>query len=409
MENQRLLNAAVIVSALGYFVDAFDLLLFGVVRRASLTELGFAGDALTQAGIELQNWQMVGLFLGGIGTGVLGDRLGRVRVLYFSIALYSLGTLLNGFVANFEMYALCRFVAGIGLAGEVGAGITLVAESLPKDRRGLGTTLVAAAGMSGALAAGCTGWFITDWRMAYFIGGGLGLVLLVLRLSVSESMVFEKTRSLAGVSHGNFFSFFKTWERFGRLLRSTLLGVTTWFTVGILMLLAPEFGLAKGIAEPVSAATAVVWFHVGMVSGDIASGLLSQFLQSRLRAVRWFLGLLGVFLGVFLFAPLGSAFEIYLLLLLLGFASGFWAVFITQASEQFGTNLRATAACTVPSLVRLSLVPISLSFQFLKSPAAFGSPILAAAVVGVVCLALAFWASFGLSDSFSRDLDFLEK
>lgn len=409
MNNNRLLNAAVIVSALGYFVDVFDLLLFGVVRVKSLTELGLSGQTLTDAGISFQNWQMVGMLIGGIATGIYGDKIGRVRALYGTIALYSVANIANGFVQSLEMYALCRFVAGIGLAGEIGAGITLVTESLPKEKRGLGATIMAAFGISGAVAAGMLDWFVADWRTAYFIGGGMGLALLALRLSVSESLIFKKSLAQTGVSRGNFLALFNNRDRFLRLAKSTLLGVTTWFNTGILLFLSPEFGRAKGLLEPVSVATAVIWFHVGMVSGDVASGLLSQYLRSRLRAMRFFLLMQLAFVAAYLFLPLQSAMQMYVLLLLLGFSGGFWVVFITNASEQFGTNLRATAACTVPSFVRGLFVPMALSFQFLKSPGQLGSPIWSAIVVGAVCLGLAFWASFGLEETFDKDLDFLEK
>ncbi len=401
-------SAAVIVSALGYFVDAFDLLLFGVVRVKSLTELGLSGQALTDASIALQNWQMAGLFAGGIGAGILGDKLGRVKALYYSIALYSLGTILNGFVHSVEMYAVCRFLAGVGLAGELGAGITLVAESMPKEKRGLGTTMVASFGMSGALAAGCMGWFVSDWRLAYFIGGGMGLVLLILRLRVADSEIFHRLRSRPDVKRGHIMDLITNRNRFSRLINSTLLGVTTWYGVGILMLLAPEFGVSKGIAGPVSPALSVVWFHAGMVSGDVASGLLSQYMRSRLKAMRLFLILQAVLVGIYLYAPLQLVWQMYLLIALLGFAGGFWAVFITNATEQFGSNLRATAASAVPSIVRLSFVPMALSFQWLKSPQVMNSTLHAAAVVGIVCLSLAFLSSFRLEETFERDMDYLE-
>ncbi|MFM8372041.1 MAG: MFS transporter [Bacteroidota bacterium] len=401
-------SAAVIVSALGYFVDAFDLLLFGVVRVKSLTELGLSGQALTDASLSLQNWQMAGLFAGGIGAGILGDKLGRVKALYYSIAVYSLGTILNGFVNSVEMYAVCRFLAGVGLAGELGAGITLVAESMPKEKRGLGTTLVASVGMSGALAAGCMGWLVTDWRTAYFIGGGMGLILLVLRLSVSDSEIYNRLRARPDIRRGRILDLVTSRSRFSRLMNSTLLGVTTWYGVGILMLLAPEFGVARGIPEPVSPALAVVWFHLGMVTGDISSGLLSQYLRSRLKAMRVFLALQAVLIAIYLFSPLHTVWQMYVLITLLGFAGGFWAVFITNATEQFGSNLRATAASAVPSMVRLSFVPMALAFQWLKSPEMTGSTVYAAAVVGVVCLALAVWSSFRLEETFERDMDYLE-
>lgn len=408
MKKTSLLNAAVIVSALGYFVDVFDLLLFGVVRVKSLTALGLSGQNLTDAGILLQNWQMIGLLLGGIISGVLGDKFGRVRALYFSIGLYSIANIMNGMVWNVETYAFCRLLAGIGLAGELGSGITLVAESLPKEKRGLGTTLMASFGMLGAVAAGMVDTFIPDWQSAYFFGGGLGLVLLFLRLRVTEGEVFNKMVAQAGISRGNFFALFNSKNRLNRLGKSTLLGITTWFNTGILMLFAPEFGVAKGIPEAISAASAVIWFHVGMSTGDLSSGFLSQFLKSRIRAIQIFLALQVVVVACYLFAPMTSALQIYITILLLGFAGGFWVVFMTNATEQFGTNLRATAACTIPSFVRGLYIPISMAFVFLKMPAQFGNPIGAAAVVGAVCLAIAFWASFGLRETFHQDLDFLE-
>lgn len=269
---------------------------------------------------------------------------------------------------------------------------------------------MAAFGISGAVAAGMLDWFVSDWRTAYFIGGGMGLGLLALRLSVADSDIFKRAAiGETGVSRGDFFALFNNRDRFSRLVKSTLLGVTTWFNTGILLFLAPEFGRAKGLAEPVSVATAVIWFHVGMVSGDVASGLLSQYLRSRLRAMRIFLILQTVFVAAYLFLPIQSASQMYVLLLLLGFSGGFWVVFITNASEQFGTNLRATAACTVPGFVRGLFVPMALLFQFLKSPGQLDSPIWSAVAVGAFCLGLAFWASFGLQEHFDKDLDFLEK
>lgn len=242
----KLLNAAVIVAALGYFVDIYDLLLFGFVRVKSLTELGFSGQELTDKGLSLQNWQMFGMLVGGILWGVLGDKRGRVRVLYFSIALYSIANILNGFASGFADYAFYRFMAGIGLAGELGAGITLVAEVLPKHKRGLGTMLVASIGLSGALLA----WVIEHnfgWRNCYFIGGGLGALLLLLRVSVSESGIFKQLKQQQHISRGNFFALFTSWDRLSRFLRCIFIGTSTWFVIGVLVFFSPEFGKAKGL------------------------------------------------------------------------------------------------------------------------------------------------------------------
>ncbi|MDX2245142.1 MAG: MFS transporter [Bacteroidia bacterium] len=409
MTKTKILNAAVIVSALGYFVDVFDLFLFGVVRVKSLTALGVSGQELVDAGITIQNWQMAGLLIGGIASGILGDKVGRVRALYASITLYSLANILNGLVWNVETYALCRFIAGIGLAGELGSGITLVAESLPTGKRGLGTTIVAGFGTMGAVAAGLIDYVITDWQVTYFFGGGLGLLLLALRLSVSESPIFSKTAENTAVKRGNFFSLFNSKDKRSRLFKSTFLSATTWFNTGILTFFAPEFGIAKGISEPISAATAIIWFQIGMVLGDFGSGLLSQYLKSRIRAIQIFLTLQLILIPVYLFAPLETSAQMYMVILALGFSGGFWAVFITNASEQFGTNLRATATSTIPGFVRGLFIPIGFAFKYFKAPEQLGSPIIAAAIVGGVCLLLAFWSSFGLEDTFHKDLDFLEK
>jgi MFS family permease len=406
MQN-RILSTPVILAALGYFVDVFDIMIFSAVRVKSLTDLGLSGQTLTDVSLTIQNWQMVGLFIGGLAAGVIGDKIGRLKALYFSIALYSLGTILNGFANSVELYIWCRFIANIGLAGELGTGITLVAESLSTQKRGLGTTIVASFGMLGAVAVGLMGWFVEDWRTAYYIGGGMGVLLLLLRISVTESPIFQKVKQQTTVIRGNILKFATNKQLLLRLFQNTFLGISIWFNTGILMLLAPEFGLAKGIAG-VSSPIAVIWFNVGMVLGDIFSGLLSQYLQKRLQAIRIFLLMQGIFTALFLFAPLSTPQQMYLVLSLLGFSGGYWAVFITNAAEQFGTNLRASAACVVPSLVRLGYIPISLVFSQLKAPTLFGSPIPAAAIVGASCLILATLASFSLQDTFKRDLEYLE-
>lgn len=407
-DRQSLLQPAVIVAALGYFVDAFDILIFGAVRLKTLHGLGLSGQALMDATMSIQSWQMAGMFGGGIGAGMLADRIGRVRALYFSIALYSIATLLCGMANSVQAFLVWRALAGIGLAGELGTGVTLVAESLPQHRRGLGAAIMASFGMLGAAAAGSTGWWVDDWRYAYYIGGALGLLLLVLRLSVGESRIFEKARTYQGISRGNFWAFLSNRARFSRLLKSALLGVTTWFNVGILMTLAPELGIAKGVLGPIDPALAVVFFHVGMVVGDAGAGLLSQRLQSRLRALRWFLYAQILCVSVYLFVPFKDPAWMYVMVILLGCAGGYWAVFITNAAEQFGTNLRATAASAAPALVRLAFVPISAAFQWLKAPEMLGSPLWAAAVVGGACIGLALWASYHLEEPFAKNLDYVE-
>ena len=407
MKNQSLLNAAVVVAALGYFVDIYDLLLFGFVRQKSLLSLGFTPEQAFDIGLSLQNWQMFGMLVGGVLWGVLGDKRGRVRVLYFSIALYSVANVLNGFATGYEDYALYRFIAGVGLAGELGAGITLVAEVLPKEKRGIGTMLVASIGLSGALLA----WVIEhnfDWRTCYFIGGGLGTLLLVLRVSVAESGIFQKTQGQAHISRGNFFSLFTDWGRFVRFMRCIFIGTSTWFVVGVLVFFSPEFGKFKGL-EGIKAGNAIAICYTGLILGDIASGLLSQYLRSRLKVMATFLSLNVLAVTYYLMADFATATSFYFSHFLLGFSVGFWVIFVTIGAEQFGNNLRSTVATSVPNFARGMQVPINESFKYLKGAAVTGSVISAAWIVGAACLAIAFTALIGMKETFDADLDYVEE
>jgi putative MFS transporter len=403
----KILNAAVLVAALGYFVDIYDLLLFGFVRVKSLTDLGFSGQELTDKGLSLQNWQMFGMLAGGILWGILGDKRGRVRVLYFSIALYSLANILNGFATGYADYAFYRFIAGIGLAGELGAGITLVAEVLPKNKRGLGTMLVATIGLSGALLA----WVIEryfPWRECYFIGGGLGILLLLLRISVAESGIFQQVKDNKQISRGNFLSLFTSRDRLIRFLRCIFIGTSTWFVIGVLVFFAPEFGKAKGL-DGILASNAIAIAYIGLILGDLASGVLSQVLKSRIKVMAIFLTLDVFAVLGYLSLPFSSPVMFYFGHFILGFSVGFWVIFVTIGAEQFGTNLRSTVATSVPNFARGMQVPINESFKYLKSAAVTGSVITAGYIVGAVCLGIAFIALWGMKETFHRDMDYLEE
>lgn len=399
------LTANVIVSALGYFVDIYDLLLFSIVRVQSLRDLGVAETDLLPVGVHLINMQMFGMLIGGILWGVWGDRRGRVSVLFGSIVLYSLANLANAYVHSVEHYAWLRFIAGIGLAGELGAAITLVSETLSKEHRGYGTAIVAGVGVLGAILAA----LVADafpWRTAYLIGGGLGLVLLVARISMFESGLFERAKtSNQGIARGNFLRLFTDLDRFRKYLACILIGVPIWFAIGILITFSPEIARELGTTGPVSAGKAVLWAYVGLSIGDIASGFLSQRIGSRKRVLFLFLtmtaafvSLNGVFRGM-------SPEAYYALLALMGFGTGYWAVFITVASEQFGTNLRATVTTTVPNFVRGSVVLLTGSFQALRP--SFGL-LPAAMIVGFSTLLIALLATASLNESYGNDLDFSE-
>jgi len=394
-------NLAVWVAALGYFVDIYDLLLFSIIRVPSLESLGV--ENLFESGLLIINMQMFGLLLGGILWGVLGDRLGRTRVLFLSILLYSAANIANGFVVNAEQYTWIRFVAGIGLAGELGAGITLVSELLSKENRGLGTSLVAGIGLTGAVAA----FFIAqtfDWRTCYFIGGGMGLMLLALRLGVFESSLFEKTVRNRSVQRGNFFHLFATRSRALRYLRCILIGLPTWFVIGILVSFSKEFGVYLGIETPIDPGRGILYAYAAIAIGDVLIGLLSQYLRSRKKALHVFYGI--TILGMVLFFSATSASMLYFACGVLGFGTGFWAIFVTIGAENFGTNLRATAATTIPNMVRGSLNGISALFLFLVAQTGY---IQAGIWTAVIVMAVTYWAIGGLEETFGKDLDYLEE
>ena len=408
---REILQPAVIVGALGYFVDVYDLILFAIVRGASLKDLGFSGDQILAQGIHLLNLQMFGMLLGGIAFGILGDRFGRLTILFGSILLYSVANIANGFVHSIEAYGLWRFVAGFGLAGELGGGITLVSEILSKEARGYGTMLVATVGVFGAVIGGLVADKV-HWQTAYFIGGGLGLLLLILRVSVAESGMFQQLRkSSSNISRGNFLSLFTNGKRFLKYLRCILIGLPNWFAIGILVTFSPEISKALQIKGNINAAHAIAFAYSGITFGGFASGFFSQQLRSRKKIVFAFiLFTFAAMVAYFLAAGQIDA-TFYFIILFLGVGVGYWAVFVTIAAEQFGTNIRATVATTVPNFIRGSVVPITLAFNFLKSYKINGVTIgvvNSAAIVGTICILIALWALRGLAETHGKDLDYIE-
>jgi MFS transporter, putative metabolite:H+ symporter len=393
----------VIVAALGYFVDIYDLLLFSIVRVASLKEIGVSDSDLLSQGVFLINMQMLGLLVGGLVWGVVGDVKGRLSVLFGSIFLYSTANIANAFVNSVETYAMWRFIAGIGLAGELGAGITLVAEILPKDKRGIGTTIVASVGILGAVVGGLIGDF-THWRTAYLIGGGLGFSLLALRVGVAESHMFDQIKDQAK-NKGNFFLLFANQKNFLKYLRCVLIGIPIWFVMGILITFSPEIAQQMGMDQVVKAGHAVMWSYLGLSIGDLSSGLLSQFFKSRRKSVFLFLHLTALtsFFYLQLEAPSLSFF--YFVCALLGFATGYWAVFVTISAEQFGTNIRSTVATTVPNFVRGSVIPLTFCFELFQKQTDLKT---AALIVGAVSLALAYLSTWKMEETFHKDLNYLE-
>jgi len=402
---RQILKPAVIVGALGYFVDVYDLILFAILRLPSLKDMGYSGELLVSHGILLLNLQMLGMLAGGIFFGILGDRVGRVALLFGSILLYSIANIANGFVHSIEAYAVWRFVAGFGLAGELGGGITLVTEILPKALRGYGTTIIATVGVFGAVIGGLVAQRV-EWRTAYFIGGGLGLVLLVLRLSVAESGMFQQLRAApTHVSRGNFLMLFNNLARFMKYLRCILIGLPLWCIVGILVTFSPEISGALKIQGEIKVAQAIAFCYLGITFGGFASGYFSQVLQSRRKILFLFLIFTALAMAAYFLAAGQSNGTFYLTILLLGFGVGYWTVFVTIAAEQFGTNIRATVATTVPNFVRGATVPLTLAFNHLKPLCGI---VASAAAISFACVLIALWALRGLEETHDKELDYLE-
>lgn len=409
MEKQKstsVLSIAVLVAALGYFVDIYDLLLFSIIRIPSLQSMGLSKEQITVEGESIISWQMAGLLLGGIIWGVMGDKRGRLSVLFGSILLYSLANIANGFVETVDQYRYIRFIAGLGLAGELGAGITLVSELTSKEKRGIATSLVAGIGLTGAVFA----FFIKEnfhWRTCYFIGGGMGLILLVLRVSVFESGMFNQLKQL-DVKRGHFLMLFNNAERFKRYLLSILIGLPTWFVIGVLVTFSGEFGEAMNIAGEIDPGKAIMFAYIGISIGDIAVGLISQWLRSRKKALYLFYGITTIFMTLFFTVQWnGTAEGMYWICAGLGFGTGFWAIFVTMGAEQFGTNLRATAATTIPNMVRGMLTVLILPlFKGLRGLTDYYTGGWMAAIIIMIITVIA--AKY-TRETFGKDLNFIEK
>ena len=396
----------ILVASLGYFVDIYDLLLFGIIRIPRLKSLGLSGDELMLNGETILKWQMFGLLIGGIVWGVMGDKKGRLSVLFGSILLYSLANIANGFVQTVDQYKWVRFIAGIGLAGELGAGITLVAEMVSKEKRGIATSIVAGIGLSGAVFA----FFIKqnfEWRICYFIGGGMGFLLLLLRLSVYESGIFETVKA-TDIQRGNFFLLFTKKERFKRYMNNILIGLPTWLIIGVLVTFSNEFGKQMGITEAIDPGKSIMFAYVMISIGDLSVGFISNWLKSRKKALYLFFGIT-IFFIILYFTALwnGTATGMYIVCGGLGLGTGYWAIFVTMGAEEFGTNLRATAATTIPNMVRgLLAVFILPLFEFLRH---YFSYLNAGLITSVIIMLIGIIALVNIKETFGKELDFVEE
>jgi MFS transporter, putative metabolite:H+ symporter len=401
------LSITVIVAALGYFVDIYDLLLFTIVKAPSMRSVGSTDATMLVDSTAVINRQMYGLLLGGIIWGVLGDKRGRLSVLFGSIILYSIANFITAFVHNVDQYAWCRFTAGLGLAGELGAGITLVSELLPKNKRGIGTSMVAGIGLAGAVAAYFTYWATGDWRLCYKIGGGLGVALLLLRISVAESGMFKEIRT-QNISRGNFFMFFTNAKRFRKYLLAILIGLPTWFVIGILVNQSDKFGNKLFGSTTIDSGRAIMFAYAAIAVGDIAVGFICQAFRSRKRGLLLYYVLTVIALVLFFSSTNNSDARMYGICALLGFSTAFWAIFITMGAEQFGTNLRATAATTIPNMVRGALPLINLMFLNLFQKTWQWPLIKSGIITGTVVMLITFIAFYFTEETYHKDLNYVE-
>ncbi len=404
MTGSLLRQRAVWICALGYFVDVYDLVLFGIVRVASLKGIGIPESEILGAGAMLLNWQMAGMLVGGFAWGILGDRLGRMRALYGSILLYSLANLANAFAPDLTTYAALRFIAGFGLAGELGAAVTLISETVPATARGIGAAIIGFAGFIGAVCAATLGGLVT-WRTSYAIGGLLGLALLAARVRVGESPMFTHARKKSSHAAASLLKLLGSANRMGIYLRCVCVGMPIWFVSGILMYFSPELARELGITSPVLAGQAILWNYMGSIAGDPLAGVLSQRFQSRKKGIFAFVGLSALLIPIFFLLHGASAGHFYAVCFLLGIANSYWTLFVTMSAELFGTDIRATVATSIPNLVRGTVIPMNFAFLALKGNV---GALNGAFLVGANCVLLAIIALASLPETFRKDLNYVE-
>jgi len=396
-------NLAVIVSGLGFLIDAFDLFLFNVYRIPSLKELGLSGDPLTRTGEHLLALQMGGMMIGGILSGMIGDKFGRASVLFASILLYSLSNIANAMVHDVGWYGLVRFLAGVGLAGELGAGITLVSERMTIEKRGYGTILVATLGALGAVLAGLVSEFIS-WRHAFLGAGIMGLGLLILRLRSLEPSMFLSSRD-SGIRRGSFALLLSNRRRAFRYLACILMGVPIWYSVGLVITLTPEIATFRNMTA-FKLSTCFILFQVGIAVGDLSSGMLSQLLKSRKKILLSYMSLAIVF-GFLHLVVMKSSSGLYLTSLGMGLGCGYLSVFVTSTAEHFGINLRVLTTATVTNFMRGAitiLVPMHLALQSYFHFDIINSLL----IIGAIVWALALISTIRLPETFGKDLNYIE-
>lgn len=392
----------VLVVALGYYVDAYDLLVMSAVRKPSLLSLGVPESETLNIGLSLLNYQLVGLMIGGVMWGVIADKYGRKKALFGSILIYSFANIANGYINSVNMYYWLRIIAGFGLAGELGVGISLITENVAKERRTISTAIVSFFGMLGASTGG---WFgsIFEWQNCFLIGGFAGLLLLLLRLKVEESVMFNEIKD-KNVSKGNIWMIIKNPKTLLTYFFCTLAGAASILFIGVFIQSTPELG--KLFNLNITAGIALIWYYLGASVSEIIAGLLSKLLKERKAPIYIFYAISLLAITNFCVNVPNSPYFFYLNCLFLGFGLGWWSQLITLSAELFGINVRATAATSIPTFARAWNIPFSNIFKqnipnlgIVNS--AFG--------IGVIVVSLAIISITMVKETFENDANFIER
>jgi MFS transporter, putative metabolite:H+ symporter len=404
--SNKAIALGIIVSALGFFVDLYDIMALAAIGENSLRSIGIAEAAIKKELTYLQSMQMWGMLLGGFLWGIIGDKYGRLKVLFGSIILYSVFTLLNAFVTGINGYAACRFFAGLGLAGELGAGITLVSEQMRKEKRGLGPAIIAGFGVLGAIVAVIIGKNY-DWKTVYIVGGTLGFGLLLLRLGVVESGLFTIARK-SNIARGSFMVILKNKEHLKKFACILLVGMPGWFVNGVMMQLSNFISKSMGMNPLPDKGKVIIYFFIALSLGDVMGGVVSQWLKSRKKSIYIFL-LLHLLMLVLFFTVAKNSVQLYYFIFAgLGLSVGFVIQLFTLAAEQFGTNIRTLVTSSGLNLVRGWVIPLAALFTWMNE----GLLIIewkSAAVIAFVVVAVSFWALSQLEETFDKDLAFVNE
>jgi MFS transporter, putative metabolite:H+ symporter len=381
----------------GYFIDIFDLVLFSTLRISSFEELKITDP--TYWTVVFFNLQMTGILVGGIFWGKMADIKGRSWSFMGTILVFSIANIINGLTSSLTVYGICRFIAGFGLAGEMGSGIALICEKVPDEKRSLYLGFVSSLGCIGAVLSGWLG-DIVYWRYLFIGSGFAGILLTLLRKNLLEPDLFRKTATL-NIPRGQWKTLFQSPPDLIRFILLIFLGIPMWYIIGILWSFSTEMTSTIGL-NIFTSGQAILWGYVGVWMGDMLMPFVSQFLKSRIFTIQ--ICLIMMLLGViylFQFQP-HSLLSFQLTHIFLGFTIGYWAVYATLCGESFGTNIRALTSTSLPSLIRFSSIPMMIIYQYGRDE----NELNIALGMGLTVLCISMITTYFIKDTFQKDIDF---